>query len=159
LLKEQIEACHKNNIRVPIYVTVQWDEFSAKEHPEWLMLDGEGKPFGNTTFQPGFYQRLCVLTPYRDFLKAYLSELFEKVPVDGLFLDIVGVFPNANRASLVAMQEKGLDAGNESVRYAFYEEVINEFKSDLTSFIRKHDKDCTIFYNGGHIGPDIRKSA
>jgi hypothetical protein len=53
-LKEQIEACHKNNIRVPIYVTVQWDEFSAKEHPEWLMLDGEGKPFGNTTFQPGF---------------------------------------------------------------------------------------------------------
>jgi hypothetical protein len=91
-------------------------------------------------------------------LKAYLSELFEKVPVDGLFLDIVGVFPNANRASLVAMQEKGLDAGNESVRYAFYEEVINEFKSDLTSFIRKHDKDCTIFYNGGHIGPDIQKS-
>lgn len=158
LLKEQIEACHKQNIRVPIYVTVQWDEFTAKEHPEWLMLDAEGKPFGNTTFQPGFYRRLCVLTPYRDFLKKYLSELFEKVPVDGLFLDIVGVFPNANEPSLRAMREKGLDAGDISVRRKFYEEVITEFKSDLTSFIRKHDRDCTIFYNGGHVGPDIRKS-
>jgi hypothetical protein len=158
LLKEQIEACHKQNIRVPIYVTVQWDEFTAREHPEWLMRDAEGKPFGNTTFQAGFYRRLCVYTPYRDFLKKYLAELFEKVPVDGLFLDIVGVFPNANEACLKGMREKGLDAGNASMRRAFYEEVINEFKHDLTAFIRKLDKDCTIFYNGGHIGPDIRPS-
>jgi hypothetical protein len=70
----------------------------------------------------------------------------------------VGVFPNANQASLKAMREKGLDAGDISVRRKFYEEVITDFKADLTSFIRKHDKDCTIFYNGGHIGPDIRKS-
>lgn len=158
LLKEQIEACHKQNIRVPIYVTVQWDEFTAREHPEWLMLDAEGKPFGNTTFEPGFYRRLCVLTLYRDFLKKYLSELFEKVPVDGLFLDIVGVLPNANEPSLKAMREKGLNASDISVRRKFYEEVITEFKADLTSFIRKQDKNCTIFYNGGHIGPDIRKS-
>lgn len=159
LLKEQIEACHKQNIRVPIYVTVQWDEFTAREHPEWLMRDAEGRPFGNTTFQPGFYQRLCVYTPYRDFLKEYLSELFEKVPVDGLFLDIVGVVPNANEACLKGMRERGLDASNISVRRAFYEEVMNEFKEDLTSHIRRHDKDCTIFYNGGHIGPGIRGSA
>ena len=158
LLKEQIEACHRHNIRVPIYVTVQWDEFTAREHPEWLMRDAEGRPFGNTTFQPGFYRRLCVYTPYRDFLKKYLSELFEKVPVDGLFLDIVGILPNANEACLKGMRERGLDASNISVRRAFYEEVMNEFKQDITAFIRKHDKDCTIFYNGGHIGPGIRGS-
>jgi len=35
LLKEQIQACHKRNIRVPIYVTIQWDLFSANLHPEW----------------------------------------------------------------------------------------------------------------------------
>ena len=122
------------------------------------MRDADGKPFGNTTFEPGFYRRLCVYTPYRDFFKKYLSELFEKVPVDGLFLDIVGVFPNANEACLRGMREKGLDASNLSVRSAFYEEVMNEFREDITSFIRKHDKKCTIFYNGGHIGPGIRGS-
>ena len=37
LLKEQIEACHKENIRVPIYTTVQWEKYSAIHHPEWLM--------------------------------------------------------------------------------------------------------------------------
>ena len=159
LLREQIEACHRQNIRVPIYVTIQWDEFTAREHPEWLMRDHEGKPFGNTTFQAGFYRRLCVYTPYRDFLKAYLAELFEKVPVDGLFLDIVGVFPNANEACLKGMRDRGLDASLTAVRRAFYQEVMDDFKGEMTAFIRKLDRECTIFYNGGHIGPDIRGSA
>jgi hypothetical protein len=158
LLKEQIEVCHKNNIRVPIYVTVQWDEFTSNEHPEWLMLDEQGKPLGNTTFQPGFYRRLCVLTPYRDFLKSYIEELYEKVPVDGIFLDIVKAMPNANKASLDAMRKKGLDAADAAVRSAFYEDVITEFKEDMSAFIRRLDKNSTIFYNGGHIGPDIRKT-
>ena len=33
LLKEQIEACHRRDIRVPIYITVQWDYFTAQQHP------------------------------------------------------------------------------------------------------------------------------
>ena len=36
LLAEQIAACHARGIRVPIYVTVQWDQYSAEAHPEWL---------------------------------------------------------------------------------------------------------------------------
>ncbi len=31
-----------------------------------------------------------------------------------------------------------------------------DYKEDLTAFIRKLDSDCTIFYNGGHVGPSIR---
>ena len=31
LLKDQIDACHARNIRVPIYITVQWDHLTAKE--------------------------------------------------------------------------------------------------------------------------------
>ncbi len=34
LLKEQIEACHKRNIRVPIYTTVQWNKLVGDRHPE-----------------------------------------------------------------------------------------------------------------------------
>ncbi len=36
LLAEQIAACHARGIRVPIYVTVKWDQYSAEAHPEWL---------------------------------------------------------------------------------------------------------------------------
>jgi hypothetical protein len=161
LLKEQIEACHKQNIRVPVYVTVQWDHFTAQQHPEWLMRNEDGAPeaFGDTNvFHPGFYNHLCIHTPYRDFLKSYLTDLFESVPVDGLFLDIHHVRPNANRECIEGMLKKGLDPSIETVRYEYYQQVMHEYKTDLTAFIRKLDKTCTIFYNGGHIGPHVRPS-
>jgi hypothetical protein len=44
LLKEQIQACHKIGIRVPVYVTVQWDHYTALHHPEWLVRDENGTP-------------------------------------------------------------------------------------------------------------------
>ncbi|MGL4175357.1 MAG: hypothetical protein ACRCSN_04695, partial [Dermatophilaceae bacterium] len=47
LLVEQIEACHRRGIRAPIYTTVQWDQFTADEHRDWLLVDEEGKPYGN----------------------------------------------------------------------------------------------------------------
>ncbi len=158
LLNEQIEACRKQNIRVPIYTTVQWDKFTANQHPEWLMRDAEGKPFtfGEKTFDAGFYEHLDILTPYRDFLKSHLTDLFESVPVDGLFLDIHHVYPNANRAAIDAMLKKGLRPDNEVARYNFYREAIREYKAELTAFVAKLDKNCKVFFNGGHIGPLIR---
>lgn len=161
LLNEQIEACHRQNIRVPIYVTVQWDEFTANRHPEWLMRDEFDRPYNynNNNFSPGFYKHLCVFTPYVDFLKAYIAELFEKVPmVDGLFFDIHHVYPNANTHCIAAMRAQGLNAADPAVRLAFYEQVIRNFKAEMTDFVRKLDKQCAIFYNGGHVGPDIRTS-
>lgn len=161
LLGEQIEACHKNNIRVPVYVTVQWDHLTARQHPEWLVRDENGAPvaFGDTNqFKPGFYNHLCVATPYRDFLKSYLADLFEQVPVDGLFLDIHHVLPNANTACVEGMLRKGQDPSNAEVRRQFYAAVLEEYKADLTAFIRRLDKTCSIFYNGGHIGPQVRST-
>jgi hypothetical protein len=68
LLRQQIEVCHAHDIRVPIYITVQWDHYTANQHPEWLAIDDQGKPFGTPPFEAGFYRRLCVNSPYRDFL-------------------------------------------------------------------------------------------
>ncbi len=159
LLKEQIEACHKKNIRVPVYVTMQWDLFSANRHPEWLMRDEKGQPLStNGTFEPGFYQHLCILTPYREFLKKYVTELFEQVPVDGLFFDIFHALPNANQESINGILKKGLDPAISEVRQAFYKQALDGFKAEMTAFVRKLDKNCTIFYNGGHVGPYIRSS-
>jgi len=157
LLKEQIEACHKRNIRVPVYITVQWDHFSARQHPEWLMRDAEGRPMGQKSqFEPGFYDHLCVLTPYRDFLFRYVDEVFQQVPVDGVFFDIVHALPNANRESIAAMQKLSLDPADELQRAQYAARALQEFKAEMTDYIRKRDPKATIFYNGGHVGPKIR---
>ena len=48
LLAEQIDACHRRDIRVPIYTTVQWDHFTAEEHPEWLAVGQDGRIPGHS---------------------------------------------------------------------------------------------------------------
>jgi hypothetical protein len=159
LLKEQIEACHKANIRVPIYSTVQWDYFTAQQHPEWCVVDPDGKITGTPPYEAGFYRYLGLNTPYRDFMKAHLTELFEKVPVvDGLFLDIFLTRECSNTYSVREMLRQGLNPDQRADRLKYYAEVMDDFKRDIFEHVRKLDKDCTIFYNGGHVGPAIRRT-
>lgn len=159
LLRRQIEACHAADIRVPIYITVQWDHYTANQHPEWLARDAEGKPFGTPTFQAGFYRRLCVNSPYRDFLKAHTQEVLETLPTDGIFFDIVGLVPCACGHCVAGMLAQGLDPSLEASRYAYGQQTLDDFMRDMTAFVRRFNADCTIFYNAGHIGTRHRPVA
>lgn len=159
LLREQIEACHARDIRVPIYLTVQWDQYTAERHPEWLVMDASGKQMGTPPYEAGFYRRLAVNSGYYDFLKEHVEDLFELLPVDGLFFDIVQPLDDSSYFSRQQMLEKGLDPSLAEDRQKFGLDVINAFKSDMSAFIRTLDKDCTIFYNAGHIGPRHRSVA
>ena len=76
LLAEQIEACHKRGIRVPIYTTIQWDAYTADHHRDWLAIDEEGKEYGTPPLAPGFYRVLDVFHPgCRQFLKDHLQDI------------------------------------------------------------------------------------
>ena len=158
LLAEQIEACHKRDIRVPIYTTIQWDHFTAEQHPEWLALTADGKVQGTPPYEAGFYRNLCVNSPYFDFLQAHVQEILDTFPVDGFFFDIVNPLDDSSRWTREAMQAAGLDESSRLARVAFGRTVIDEFKHRLTEIVRRTNKDCTIFYNAGHISPFSRGS-
>ncbi len=156
LLREQIEACHKRDIRAPIYITVQWDLYTLHRHPEWLMRNEAGAPIGNAPFAPGFYQRLCLNTPYVDWLKGFTEEVLDKLPVDGVWFDIVAAFPCACEYCQASMRKARLDPADPSDRAAFGVQVKNRFQQDMTAFVRKHDRTCLVFYNAGHVNPGTR---
>jgi len=156
LLKEQIDACHARDIRVPIYITVQWDYLTANEHPEWLIMDADGCIPGTPPYQAGFYRRLCLNSPYVDFLKAQTQEVLEMLPTDGLFFDIVGIVDCSCKYCREGMVADGLEPSEEQARMQYARKVASNFKHDMTSFVRKFNKDCSIFYNAGHIGPADR---
>ncbi len=156
LLREQIEACHARGIRVPIYVTVQWDQYTANAHPEWLALNADGRISGTAPYEAGFYRRLCVNSPYFDFLKAHVAEIFERLPVDGFFFDIVQPLDDSSKWTRAAMLERGLDPEDAAARRAYGVTAIQAFERDMTAHIRGFDSDCTIFYNSGHIAPRHR---
>ncbi len=159
LLKEQIEACHARNIRVPVYITVQWDHFTANQHPEWLCLTKDGAWLGTPPYQPGFYRRLCLNSPYIDFLKDHVKEVLETLPTDGIFFDIVGMQDCSCAYCRFSMEAEGLDPSSDEARKRYALKVLFSFKMDMTRFVRQFNKACTIFYNAGHIGPRLRPVA
>jgi hypothetical protein len=156
LLREQIDACHALDIRVPIYITVQWDLFTANAHPEWRVVRPDGSFEGTPLYEAGFYRFLCVNTPYRDFLKAQTQEVLESFPVDGIFFDIVQPVECSCAYCRKKMEQEGLEPADQASRQAFARRSIAAFQTDMTSFVRQFNADCTIFYNAGHIGPRHR---
>ncbi|RED55291.1 alpha-amylase family protein [Cohnella lupini] len=166
LLKEQIDACHRRDIRVPIYITVQWDYYTAMAHPEWLSVSENGdilagpEELTQKPFEPGFYHILCVNSPYRDFLFAHTGEVLEKFdPADGLFFDILFPVSCACRYCREGMLEEGLRPHSDADRMAYSLRSINGFKREMSAFIRSRNPTATIFYNRGHIGTEHREVA
>ncbi|TWU42389.1 alpha-amylase family protein [Novipirellula artificiosorum] len=156
ILNEQIEACHLRGIRVPIYFTVQWDYYTTRNHPEWLARNADGSVSGMPVEGTGFYQNLCVNTPYRDFLMEMVTDLFDTTPVDGLWPDIVKTLDCSCESCKKEMTDKGFDVGSQQDRMKFAAEMMKDFKQQMTQHIRSKSEKATVFYNAGHIGPDIR---
>ncbi|MCY0879894.1 MAG: beta-galactosidase trimerization domain-containing protein [Firmicutes bacterium] len=153
LLQEQIDACHRRGIRVPIYITVQWDHYTAEHHPEWLAIDDKGRIIGTPPYEPGFYRHLCVNTGYRDFLKVHTQEVLETIHgVDGLFFDIVQTRECSCPECRAAMRRRGLDPSQPDARWQFAQEMMAEFKAEMTQWVRQWNSECSIFYNRGHVG-------
>ncbi len=157
LLREQIEACHAHDIRVPIYITVQWDFFTAKQHPEWLIINEEGCLPSTGPLEAGFYRRLCLNTPYVDFLEEYTVELGESLPVDGIFFDIVSITPCCCQHCIDGMLAESLDPANSDDRTQYAEKVLLDFQERMTEVVHSRHPDATVFYNSGHVGPKHRQ--
>ena len=161
LLERQIDACHKQGIKVPVYLTVQYDYHSSMNHPDWVCLNPEGgmiyRGFDRIQpqiYEPGFYRTLCVNTSYRDFLKAQVRDIFESIGterVDGLFLDIVNVIDCSCQNCRNGMKKMGYHPDQYKERVLYAREMLMEFKREMTEYIHLFKKDLTVFYNGSHF--------
>lgn len=159
LLKDQIEACHKRGIKAPVYTPIQWDDKIAHEHYDWLCLDESGAPFRVTQFQSGFYRNICLNSPYVEFFKQHLLDIFDCLGnVDGLFLDILNIEPCCCTRCIEGMKELGMDPEERKVRYEYAQMVFDRFQEEITAFIHEIQPECPIFYNVGFLGTQHRKN-
>ncbi len=157
LLKEQVEACQARGIKTPIYSSVMCDKYSGLHHPEWVWIDREGKQYGYDPLGAGFSPHLCLNTPFVDFLKAHVDDIFDCIPiVDGFWLDIVSPQQCYCHRCLSDMAARDLDPESEDDVKAFGWETLYRFTREMSAHIRSHDPDCLIYYNNGHIGPHVR---
>lgn len=163
LLEDQIESCHKRDIRVPVYTTVQWDHYMSSRHPEWVCINEDGtmvdtcNPESIGVYEAGFYKTLCVNTGYRDYIKTHIKDIFESVKdVDGIFLDIVMVVDCSCKTCVDGMLKENYDPINRSERLLYAKKMLEGFKKDISEYIRSFNSDASIFYNSSHIEPALR---
>ncbi len=150
LLGEQIEACHRRGIRVPVYVAVVWDEWAADHHADWLQMDREGRVPGRAPLGvEGRWRYLCMNSPYVDYVAAQTEEILRSYPVDGIFLDIIrqtipGCVCNHCLASLRAA---GLDPTDDAQLAEHSLRIGRAFMARTSELIRSIKPDVGIFYN------------
>ncbi|HSV26928.1 MAG TPA: alpha-amylase family protein [Sedimentisphaerales bacterium] len=155
MLKEQIAACHRRGIRVPIYTSVQFDHYTARRHADWITRSEDGSIFQKGFDTDSFRQWLCVNTPYFEWLKGHVQDIFECIPeVDGLFFDIVRAHDCSCRRCIEGMQTKGMDVTSKEERRKYGHEVAARFVLEMTRHVRQFSSDCTIYYNEGDIAPN-----
>jgi hypothetical protein len=157
LLQEQIEACHRAGIRVPVYITVGWDELMAREHPEWCEVTPDGRLTQTAPLQAGWHKLCLNRQPYVDYVVAQTEEVLSLFAVDGLFFDIIFQGECCCSACLRGMAEEGLDPTHSPHRRLYADQVIDRLQGRLTGAVRRLNRTCTIFFNAGHVGPTTRR--
>ncbi|MDY3304683.1 MAG: hypothetical protein SOW78_10500 [Clostridia bacterium] len=100
-------------MKTPIYLSAGFDEKIAVKHPEWLARRSDERLYWVTDFMhPGFH-RLCMNSPYLDYLLEQIKEVCIKFKPDGIFLDIVDVLPCYCENCLCELRSHGLDPNDE----------------------------------------------
>lgn len=150
LLGEMIEACHREGIRVPVYISVVWDEYAASQHQDWLQVDKEGKLAGRSPLGNIGWRFLCMNSPYVDYLAAQTEEILNNYEIDGIFFDIVfqtlpGCICNH---CLEGMKKKGLDPTKDEDLTKYSLEVTRKFMQRMSRLVWDVRPDISIFYNG-----------
>lgn len=160
LLIEQIRACHKADIRVPVYITVGWDHLQSTLHPEWNQIDATGKMRGREPLTSGWgWYYLDFASAYVDFLEEQVAEICEMLgdELDGVFFDIIHQLYVHSAACMARFDQLGWDPTSEVDQKRLGFLLLKELTDRLYAVVRRYSKTATVFFNGGHIGPDFRE--
>ena len=152
LLAEQIRACHAADIRCPIYITVGWDEYAARTHPEWVEVWEDGHKDGAKPLQAGWH-KLDFASPYLDYVLEQTEEVLDLFgdEVDGLFFDIISAGGVHSPWCLAEFQRLGLDPATDQEKMRAH--ILKRYTSKLTGAVHAKKPGCRVFHNSGHVGP------
>lgn len=159
LMGEMIRACAAADIETPVYITVQWDERSAREHPEWRVMSATNRfqralpddPSSLKQLSPAWHT-LCLIHPeVRDMVLAQAREVASTYEIPGLFFDIVMAPDCVCPACIDRMVADGLDPENPDDRLAKDEAVNEAFRRHVSEALFAEFPGLRVFYNCGHI--------
>ena len=149
LLAKQVEALHRQDIRAPIYISVQCDEYAANTYPQWVARkpDTSQVKWGNSVFAPG-WQIMDMATPYQEFLAEQIREVLDLFhPVDGIFFDMCWDQPSTTAPFMAAMVRDGLNPESEQDRNRYARKLALGYMKRFHAMVRASSPKATVFFN------------
>ena len=151
LLGAQIQAAHEIGVKTPIYLSAGLDEKMAHRHPEWLVRNlDESTTWAKDFTEPG-YHKMCMSSPYLDYLVKQIEEVCKNYDADGIFLDIAGVQPCYCQNYIAKREELGLNPYDENDVLKHAEMVYKRYAEKTRAAVDKYKPNLSLFHNGGHI--------
>lgn len=153
LLRAQYDATKEAGINAPVYLSAGVDNLAGIEHPEWRLVDKDGRYTGwaKGILQAGFHM-MDFHSPYLDYLCEQIREAVELFPdCDGIFLDIIMQNQACGRWSLEFMSANGLDPEKEEDREESSRLALEKYYQRTTEAAKSQRADMPIFHNAGHI--------
>jgi len=169
LLGDMVNALGAADIECPIYISVQWDELTAREHPEWRAVSATnrynhalpGDPSAGKNLSPAWHTICLNHRGYTQYIIDQAREVATRYPTQGIFFDII-LTPDCVCAACIArMQANGLDPENPADRLKNDEAVNEQFRRDVSDVLFAEFPGLRVFYNCGHIhkqGPERFKT-
>ncbi len=136
LLRAQIDALHARGIKAPIYVSVQVDEYAARQHPEWCAMDENGRIAKNGGPLGAGWHTLDMSSPYQEYLAEQLAEVLERfAPTDGIFLDMCWDQPSCSRWARDGMLARGMDPACDADRQRYARDVAHAYMARFKKMV------------------------
>ena len=151
LLGMQIEAAHEIGVKTPVYISAGLDEKTAHRHSEWLVRNRDESTTWAKSFDEAGYHKLCMASPYLDYLTAQIEEVCRKYDADGIFLDIAGVQPCYCQNCIAQREAMGLDPYDAQAVLKHAEIVYKRYADATRKAVDKYKPGLPLFHNGGHI--------
>ncbi|HTJ90002.1 MAG TPA: alpha-amylase family protein [Acidocella sp.] len=153
LLRAQVEACRRADIRVPIYLSAGWDELAAREHPGWRAVSSTGELIRHHAPPLGAgWAYLDFASPYLDYFCRQVEEVVALYPEnDGIFIDICFAMESCGAFAQKRMEAAGLDWEDAGDRQRFTEQIQLEFFNRVSAAVRGRTPENRLFFNFGHV--------
>ncbi|MBP0589531.1 beta-galactosidase trimerization domain-containing protein [Paraburkholderia sp. LEh10] len=159
LLGDMIKALKEADIESPVYMTVQWDERTAREHPDWRVLsatnafvhESEADRSSAKQLSPAWHTLCLSHAPLRKLILDQAREVATRYDIPGLFFDIVMANDCVCTACIDRMLANGLDPENARDRHQNDEAVLAQFRGETSAALFAEFPHLRVFYNAGHI--------
>ena len=137
------KECEANGIKLAAYFNGGLSGVEAVQHPDWKLVNADGSTMLVDKPSNPFTVRMCLNSPYRQHLKAMISEIVEKYPsIAGFFIDCINSTPCYCPYCKAKLEELELDSFEELAEY-----TVRDFCTELGEHVFKVLPGGQLFFN------------